>query len=538
MQVISVMNAMPEEPNRREALKRWLQEFISKEGIELKQEDDTGLIPKGRWKQLVKKIVGSAEEHKRDRDAYQGFRSWTLEVRSGSCNLVIENWHFALLLAVDAIFLVLSLEANLISQCRENQDSRYGSDFLDIIKLLTDGRLFEIREFLKWDMCLVENQVPLRLLRAVVELIPEGETKDMRFDAIIQHAVWISYPILPKDSERQSCEDFLGCCCPFSWADDLEDGSCSAGCSTDDAFNCFRKDWEKNYKKAFKPENFKPENWAHILHCTYVVSSKMTWPEELEEGQRGPQRWTLARAWSRWRASGSRSRRHRSPWTENRIPSATHLPHFGVKLRGGATSIASPSFDTVSIWTVLSSMCCFVSLLACCFESSRSSMCTARWQACLELPKVEIYTETKRLLRNLTVYEELAYGCKRVLWRNYVRTMRCLLETEDDVLLLIRSGVVQSHLAGALEVVQTWKIIDDGLMAAPLEDPWIEIYHNLHEHLRNRWKNWYARFWIANCSNPIVACSFVIFVSLFLLTALGTYLNLAKAKADKQLMWP
>ncbi|KAG6545006.1 hypothetical protein Mapa_013698 [Marchantia paleacea] len=412
----------------------------------------------------------------------------------------------------------------------------------------------------KWSL----EAVPLRLLRAVVELIPgrDVETKDMRFETLIQQAVWISYPFLSNDCERRCCQDFVGCCCPFSWADegDLEEGSRSGsvGCSADVAFSCFQEDWEKMYKMRFKPDE-KQLVTSWLRPDAVDFSSKRTSLgrqgkfdgegfnrmttgrlRSLGVEERGnPQRWTPARALSRLKAKGVRSRRNQSlfVWNNDRIPSATHLMHAGVRFRGVATSIASPSLDTVSVWTILSSFCCFLSLLACCFEFSHWS-CSSRWQASLELPKVRIYTETKRLLRNLAVYEELALGCESGLWRNYVKTMRCLLETEGDVLLLIRSGVIQSHLAGPLEVVHTWKFMDDGLEAVPLGGPWVKIYHNLNEHLQNRWKNWYARFWISNCSNPILACSFVIFVSLLCLTAFGTYLNFAKAKADGQLMWP
>ncbi|CAM6127333.1 unnamed protein product [Calypogeia fissa] len=109
------------------------------------------------------------------------------------------------------------------------------------------------------------------------------------------------------------------------------------------------------------------------------------------------------------------------------------------------------------------------------FKRSRSG-----FQGTLYLPALDVLEETEGLLRNLLAYEHVVE--KRDDLLSYIHLMANLINTEEDVELLIQRGVIRANSLGSNKAVaDMWRTLPTGYVLT-LSPQYQDLYGNISEH--------------------------------------------------------
>ncbi|KAL3679527.1 hypothetical protein R1sor_022483 [Riccia sorocarpa] len=140
----------------------------------------------------------------------------------------------------------------------------------------------------------------------------------------------------------------------------------------------------------------------------------------------------------------------------------------------------------------------------------------------LLVPKLIMHDDTAPMFRNLGLYEQIKDNgyFHRSDMRTYLYLMSSLLDTVEDVQLLINRGVIVNLLGSAEAVCKKWNHMFDGLYI-PNDPPayWVELQRTFRTELeRSKSNRWFAEFRNRNLSSAVIFASSVIFAVIFFAT--------------------
>ncbi|KAG6557717.1 hypothetical protein Mapa_000482 [Marchantia paleacea] len=182
--------------------------------------------------------------------------------------------------------------------------------------------------------------------------------------------------------------------------------------------------------------------------------------------------------------------------TRFRIPSATNLRRVGISVRVKESSLTISNIK---------------------FERRKHKYV-------LLVPKLIINDYTSSVFRNLALYEQIKENgvCPRGDMRIYLCLMSSLLDSEEDVRMLVNCGVIVNELGSTEAVWKEWNQMCDGLYipsCAPAY--WSNIQDRIDELEKSKSNRWFAEIEERNCSSLAIFVSFVIVSLVFIATVLS-----------------
>lgn len=370
-------------------------------------------------------------------------------------------------LALDALFLVFYFQFS--------NDEFIFNEF----KILAKQREGTLRSIEVSDFLLLENQVPMDLLKSVMkelctitsspgQLVMSNVEDELK--KILQQAV---VTLLQFSEQAFSNNLFYRL---KRWN--------SRGQATDDGY--FTQRLEDAYFQT------KLEHHDHILDCVYhFVCGHIDLPYRCDP----------------------RQLEHK--YLES-IPSATQLQNLGIKVKQ-----SSESWDSTSSVKLESSW----------LHSSH-----------LRLPRVKLHEDTGKEFRNIAIYEQLRgdHNIEKYCgdFRCYLVFMGQLCRTSEDWQLLSHMGVLELQ-AGNQEVSDLWTESSKGIMQPiPTTPSWAVCYKDIHEHCRSGWKPWRRKnVGIFFGENGWKWLSVGAAVFLLVMTGFQTYFTVVNSRTRKPI-WP
>lgn len=162
-------------------------------------------------------------------------------------------------------------------------------------------------------------------------------------------------------------------------------------------------------------------------------------------------------------------------------------------------------------------------------------------QRTLMLPKLVMDDHTASLFRNLALYEQARiWGdptqpwdnsiWTRFDWRCYLQLMDSLIDTPEDVRLLVQSGMLVNYLSSEEAVSEEWNSMCQGLLVSNN----IPLQEQMDAHLRAEHNKWSTSFKARNWVDPVRLCGWLVVVLVVLATILQAIMAvLAFAKPPK-----
>ncbi|KAJ8763214.1 hypothetical protein K2173_025599 [Erythroxylum novogranatense] len=139
----------------------------------------------------------------------------------------------------------------------------------------------------------------------------------------------------------------------------------------------------------------------------------------------------------------------------------------------------------------------------------------------LEIPKLSIEDKTEYLLRNLIAYEQF--------WKDdichvidYIKFIDCLINSNKDVELLCRSGIIDNWLGDDEVVASVFNRLLDNVRLSHERSFYSEIYVKVNKYCGREWNVWKAKLRHDYFNSPWALLSFLAAVFLLLLTVLQT----------------
>ncbi|KAG0561939.1 hypothetical protein KC19_9G104600 [Ceratodon purpureus] len=190
----------------------------------------------------------------------------------------------------------------------------------------------------------------------------------------------------------------------------------------------------------------------------------------------------------------------------DRVQPAVNMEQCSIRLRSKATSMKEIKFQNEN--ATRDGICCNKR----CYKS-----------VFLNLPQVNMDNSTVARFRNLAIYEQRAGRGKDL--RNYLQFMSELVNNAADAELLRKRGVIKSLLGSDDEIVQAWTNMCDRLTTAYPTKAWVGRVRAINKHC----KVWYYRTRkeciTTYCSTPGLSISIVVLFLIFLCTLLQTWAN-------------
>ncbi|GLT79137.1 hypothetical protein SLA2020_506380 [Shorea laevis] len=138
----------------------------------------------------------------------------------------------------------------------------------------------------------------------------------------------------------------------------------------------------------------------------------------------------------------------------------------------------------------------------------------------MSIPTLIVDDETESILRNFVAYEQCNVGIFSTPFTDYTRFMDCLINTEKDVGLLCRCGVLDNWL-GDNEVVATmFNRLGDSVLISKENFHYSVIFIRVNEHCNRKWNQWKANLRHNYFNNPWASTSVIAAFILLSLTAL------------------
>ncbi|KAH9290467.1 hypothetical protein KI387_034584 [Taxus chinensis] len=140
------------------------------------------------------------------------------------------------------------------------------------------------------------------------------------------------------------------------------------------------------------------------------------------------------------------------------------------------------------------------------------------------LPRIRISSSIETVLRNLMALEICEADDMCVISR-YVGLMCELIDSEKDVYVLKKAGIIKSYLGSNSEVAEMFNSISKGITRS-YSDPFSKVREDAHNHYHSKIKVMVAEFANDHCSRPWRTASLIGASLLLLLTALQTIFSL------------
>ncbi|KAL3676104.1 hypothetical protein R1sor_026052 [Riccia sorocarpa] len=336
------------------------------------------------------------------------------------------------------------------------------------------------------DLLILENQIPMSLLKVIVKCLRKSnspETADSMLHNLLEWFVMAIYPFnhgtkldIPKDLQEYlqsnhkdrginsfiSCDHLLHCaylaiCGPERHSDPDEKSRSRCTPDVGKVLPCFKpRDEDLEAGSSEVSLEMKTLKPGIVTHCDVSLN-------------------------------------------KFRVPSATSLRRVGIKVRVREDSLTLPSIKFV-----------------------RQKHKFVLWhEYVLLVPKLIMHDDTASMFRNLALYEQIKDDgyFRRGDMRTYLYLMSSLLDTVEDVQLLINRGVIVNMLGSAEAVCTQWNRMFDGLYI-PNDPPayWVELQKKIRELERSKSNRWFAEFRNRNLSSAVIFASFLIVSVVFIAT--------------------
>ncbi|KAG6598577.1 UPF0481 protein, partial [Cucurbita argyrosperma subsp. sororia] len=129
---------------------------------------------------------------------------------------------------------------------------------------------------------------------------------------------------------------------------------------------------------------------------------------------------------------------------------------------------------------------------------------------CLQLPPIKIYDDFEKRVRNLIAYEQCHIGNElRNRVSNFAVFMQCLVQSDQDVKLLIEGGIIENYLGGINEITQLFNNLGKHIFIGinyynsdckKMKDYCMRRHHRWMTSLR---RNYFSTPWL--CASSIAA---------------------------------
>lgn len=139
----------------------------------------------------------------------------------------------------------------------------------------------------------------------------------------------------------------------------------------------------------------------------------------------------------------------------------------------------------------------------------------------VHLPRLEFYDHTAALFRNLATYEQLSKPNQTQVL-SYLQFMDYLIDTQDDVALLSKCDVLKNNVGSDKILAERWNTIRLGLTPTEMTERWEQIHDDIIEHCNITWHTWKVELRNTYFSRPWYVASFIIFIIVTLATLIQT----------------
>ena len=110
----------------------------------------------------------------------------------------------------------------------------------------------------------------------------------------------------------------------------------------------------------------------------------------------------------------------------------------------------------------------------------------------LEIPVLNITTETECFLQNVIAYEQLSHRDKGLVVSDYCVFMDCLIQSPQDVQLLRENVVIESYLHDDKDVVNLFDKLGKRVPSST-HFCYSDLFDQLNMHCVRRWNSWKAK---------------------------------------------
>ena len=327
----------------------------------------------------------------------------------------------------------------------------------------------------KSDFFLIENQVPMYLLRSVVRELCEidEETRLARradpnfqieskvedeLEVVLNVAVLQLYPFtFPENTRNINLRHELCLCGSF--------------CSERRLLNS-RDSLHQHLLKTYPIEPLEKSliNCQHLLDCLYTVICGHKLPFKVEQDVE-------------------------SDLSLEKIPSATRLEAVGIRVVGTVPSLRDVRLSGTGYIRI----------------------------ANLHLPRVTIYDCSESMFHNLALHEKLTFRGRCGDFVCYLQCMASLCINVSDLQVLTEQGVINNH-TDKNTIFEMWDETRKGIYT-PFFFPknWVECNRRIHQHRNVRLKKWRRECWALFFAKPWTLVSVLAGIILLFLTATQTY---------------
>ncbi|KAK6927510.1 Protein of unknown function DUF247, plant [Dillenia turbinata] len=139
----------------------------------------------------------------------------------------------------------------------------------------------------------------------------------------------------------------------------------------------------------------------------------------------------------------------------------------------------------------------------------------------LELPCLNLYDDTESYFRNLMVFEQCHYPNDSHI-RDYVAFMDFLINTTEDVDLLVQSGVIENNLGDAAAVATLFNSLCKNITIDDSRFSYASLCEELNAHCKFLWHHWKAILRRDYFSNPWRTAATIAAIMLLVLTLVQT----------------
>lgn len=138
----------------------------------------------------------------------------------------------------------------------------------------------------------------------------------------------------------------------------------------------------------------------------------------------------------------------------------------------------------------------------------------------LQIPETKVTDSMEVMIRNLVAFEQ--YHCVKHYITDYVMIMDSLVDTERDVDLLIRYGILEDHGGNSTETASIINKLTDKIVFHPSSFLFADLCEKLNTYNRSSWHKWKANLRQIYFNTPWTVISFIAAVTLLVLTLIQT----------------
>ncbi|KAL3679532.1 hypothetical protein R1sor_022488 [Riccia sorocarpa] len=398
------------------------------------------LILPEAWTELVSRVGADAMTDARSK--YDRLKPADNESMERENSLVI----------MDALFIVAYL------QYEYDFSESWGYDFKPVFRR---SRFTAQRFAILRDLLILENQIPMSLLKVMVKCLHSPSTPETADSMLHNMLEWFVMAIYP-----------------FNHGAKLD----------------IPKNLQQHLQSSHKDRGLDSFiSCDHLLHCAYLAICGPDRYLDSDEQSRSRCCPGVGRVVPCFRPAAEDLEAGNCEVSLNkfRVPSATSLRRVGIKVRVRDDSLTLPSIKFV-----------------------KQKHKFVLWhEYVLLVPKLIMHDDTAPMFRNLALYEQIKDDgyFHRGDMRTYLYLMSSLLDTVEDVQLLINRGVIVNLLGSAEAVCKKWNHMFDGLYI-PNDPPayWVELQRRIRELERSKSNRWFAEFRDRNLSSAVIFASFML----------------------------